>query len=386
MASRWSSKTPNCLRIVELSDIHLGHPHTKAANIVERLKAGPFSEESLAKADLVVIAGDLWDRLLKTNDEDYQCGLLMLLTLCQRCQYHRVVCRILEGTTLHDNHQSRLLDTLVNGLRSKNPDKVYDVAYVRDLSIEHIDALGIDVLYVPDNLGDAAPTFSRVRELMDERRLEAIDFAFMHGQFRYQMPEVADRGFVHREEDYLGVVRHQIFIGHHHTFSQFDRIVASGSFDRLGQNEEGAKGHVVYDLFDDHQWRITHVHNENAQTYKTLQITKPGLEQSLAEIGKLCAKMEPGAILRLQLHRTHPLVAQLSDVPRLFPSWRWSAPKILEEQETADVRLWKKEEEDHVSLDINPKTVAGLLEAEFSRLGASEESRRRALLILETLR
>ena len=73
---------------------------------------------------------------------------------------------------------------------------------------------------------------------------EEVDIAIMHGQFHYQFPRIK-LDSSHDEQEYLNMVKHYIHIGHIHTHSSYDRIIAQGSFDRIAHGEEENKGCVV---------------------------------------------------------------------------------------------------------------------------------------------
>lgn len=385
----WNSKDGGqSLRILEISDIHIGHTNTTAQDIVGKLRRQVSCDRTMAELDLIVIAGDYWDKLLKTNSPEYVVGVGWLQTLVRQCRHHRVVCRVVEGTTLHDHHQSEILSAIVSEMEKDGRPEEIDVKYVRDLSIEHIGRLGIDVLYVPDNLGDGSTLFTQVRDLMTQSRVESVDFAFMHGCFRYQMPEIADHPSTHREEDYLSVVKYQIFIGHHHTFSHRGRICAAGSFDCLTHGDEAAKGFIRYDLYPDGTYRLTHVHNEEAKRYVTLSMLSENKDACLRQIAKTLAGLPEGSVVRLQMLRDHPLQSMQAEMPRLFPSVRWTAAKVVDgEQDDAGLLGQKKSQEpDHVSLDINPKTVAKMVDEELARMGVTEVIRLRSLEMLKDLK
>ena len=94
--------------------------------------------------------------------------------------------------------------------------------------------------------------------------LTKVDYAVMHGQFDYQLPKHITGMPRHDSQKYLDIVKHYIFIGHIHTHSVYDRIIAQGSFDRLTHGQEEPKGYVV-SIVDDEE-KISSLRNTYART------------------------------------------------------------------------------------------------------------------------
>jgi len=230
------------LNIASISDIHLNHPNTPTELIVRNLMLYAFpNQKSTHSLDIIFIGGDVTHSLMDFASENAILFRKWVAEFLWMCAKHDIMVRIIEGTPLHDWKQSRIFVE-----ENENHAIGCDLKYITDIHIEHIDRYDIDVLYIPD---EARPTttitWNRVVELLDERGLEKVDFAIMHGAFAYQLPNVDDvRDKVHDEEKYLAIVRHYIFIGHVHTHKPKGRIIPNGSFDRLAHGEEEDKGHV----------------------------------------------------------------------------------------------------------------------------------------------
>ena len=71
--------------------------------------------------------------------------------------------------------------------------------------------LDIHILYVPDEWRHkASDTLTCVRDLLKEKSISQVDIAVMHGCFRFQMPMLEGMKFVHKESDYLDIVKYYI--------------------------------------------------------------------------------------------------------------------------------------------------------------------------------
>lgn len=272
------------IKIASLSDIHLGHPKTPTTHITERLReAFPWNAETAA-LDLIILAGDVFDRILELPDDDVFAIREWVGYLFKTCHKFGIALRVLEGTPSHDCKQSRVFPEILDFLGLH-----VDFKYVEELSIEHWDKFGIDILYVPDEWRrDPMVTYHEVLELLDVKGIDKVDFAVMHGAFEYQLPEVARKNHpTHESKLYLDIVRYLIFIGHIHVYSQYDRIIAHGSFDRISHNEERPKGHVRATVTPEHT-EITFVENKKAVIYKTVDIE--GLD--IAEVHKVMTTLD----------------------------------------------------------------------------------------------
>jgi DNA repair exonuclease SbcCD nuclease subunit len=168
-----------------LSDIHLGHKNNKTEDIVNNLNHYFAKHNQLIKrCDVIFLAGDVFDKLLISSSVEYVVAIQWLSVLAMYCKKNNIKLRILEGTPSHDWKQLKALSTTLEVLNTG-----IDFKYISTLEIEHIEDLGINVLYIPDEYKhEASETFTDVKELMKSKNLKQVDIAIMHGQFNYQLP------------------------------------------------------------------------------------------------------------------------------------------------------------------------------------------------------
>lgn len=314
------------IKLAVVSDIHLGSRRNETEYIIENLNREFADDSSFSQLDLLVLAGDVFDRLLSLSDNCVYAIDSWIMRLLRLCKKHDVILRVLYGTPSHDRDQSQRFVLLNDEARIDA-----DLQYVKELSIEYIEKLNINVLYVPDEWDeDTSETLSQVRELMLSRNLKTVDFAFMHGQFSYQLPPVV-KAPKHDENEYLRLVDKLIFIGHIHTYSQYGRIIAQGSFDRLSQGEEEAKGHVRAVVRSRDDFEIVFHENKNARKYITIECEYLSLEQTLQKVHSVVDHLPDGSHVRLSCSKDNPIVTEMEQLVRYRPLITWT--KIIRTQD-----------------------------------------------------
>ena len=278
------------IKYLVMSDIHLGHNNTKTDFIIHNLKSFflTYSKE-LKDIKIIFLAGDIFDRLLTTHSVDYILAYEWLMELYIYCIQHKISLRILEGTPSHDWKQATMFNSII-----KKINKQADFKYIDTLYIERNIELGINILYIPDEYRPkSSTTYLEVLKLLKENNLEQVDIAIMHGQFKYQLPILLESS--HDENDYLKIVKHFIHIGHIHTPSTFNRIIANGSFDRLKHGEEESKGAILVTLNDKNN-NFIFLENKKAKIYKTIDFTTE------EELFKTIKGLPKDSYIRLQIN------------------------------------------------------------------------------------
>lgn len=266
-----------------LSDIHLGHNINKTHDIVNNLvEFFNTNSRDFKDLDMLCIAGDIFDRLLTNSSIDYIESMNWLTNLVMWCKDNNVMLRVLEGTPSHDWQQAKLLSKILDNLQIE-----IDYKYVNTLLIEKVNKFGINILYIPDEYKhDAKETYDEVLKLLKKHKLNQVDIAFIHGQFHYQLPMVKLISS-HTEDDYLNIVKYYISVGHIHTASIYDRILAQGSFDRLAHGEEEDKGGMLITLDTEKGNSFKFLVNKKAMIFKTLKFTDETIDTIVKKIQKI---------------------------------------------------------------------------------------------------
>jgi hypothetical protein len=304
-------------RYAVISDVHLGHRKTPTTETIAKLDYY-LSDSLFEQIDILVIAGDLYDSLLDLNQDETHDIDYWIFRLLLKVKKHNVILWILEGTPLHDREQSKRIITFNEGAQFQ-----IDARYFDRITIHYEPKLDRHFLFVPDEATDSPKeTLAEVKKLMSEHGIKQVDCAFMHGAFKYQLPDMESIP-THDEASYLSLVKHTISIGHVHEATAYERIYAQGSFDRLGHGTEMAKGFNVVTVYQDGNHDVVFVENKEAKIYKTILLQSMDVEESLAEIDEAVKPFPDGSHMRIRAPAKHPLLSAMDSVMRRHPSFYW---------------------------------------------------------------
>ena len=218
--------------------------------------------------------------------------------------------------------------------------------------------------------------------MISAKGLSRVDLAIMHGAFEYQLPAAAP-GVKHNADAWLNLVRYLIFIGHVHDFSTYDRIIAQGSFDRLGHGYESPKGHVRATLYPDGTYEARFIENEGAMLFKTVDCVGLTYDQTLELLDEAASVVPPESRIRINASKDNPIFENMAELYRRHPLLYWDK----------NVIAVTKEEEDEVIEEVSPQFVPITLTPEnLSRLllermaaRAEPEMVQRAAVLLEEI-
>lgn len=344
-----------------LSDVHLGNKRNTTTEIISNLDQyfENYSVHSrFSKINIIFIAGDLFDTLLDAADDDVQEINLWLGRLMRFCMRFNIKLRILEGTPSHDWKQSKAAVTVFSLL-----EKEIDFRYISTLHIEHMQDLGIHVLYVPDEWTASTDlTLLQAKELMQEMGISQVDIAIMHGAFPHQLPPAAANSPKHDTAAYLSMVRYFISIGHIHTFSVLERIIAQGSFDRLSHGEEEAKGAVLCHIDDKVGNSFEFIENKGAKIFKTIELKFPDLDRSLVQVQKVLSKIKDNSYVRIMANKNHPLYIAFEELKDRYPMYVFT--KTSKEDELEKERAIQNSavlDEQYSAITINRENIVSLI-------------------------
>jgi len=319
------------LKYLVLSDLHLGHAKNKSRDIIFNLNI--FFDDYTPKSqftdlDIIFIAGDLFDGLLDLSSSDIHEASLWLSRLMNFCARFNIKLRILEGTPSHDWRQSKIAETIACIIKLP-----LDFKYINTLHIEYLEDLQSYILYMPDEwTANAELSFSQVQTLLHEMQISQVDIAIMHGLFNYQLKHIVGNIQKHNEYDYLGIVKHFINIGHIHTFSTYERIIAQGSFDRLCHGEEEPKGAVLCTISDKED-SFSFIENKHAKIFKTIELKSNDLEVSFKKIDRVISKLPDNSHVRIKAKKDNPIYTNLDELKLKYPMIYFSKVSIEDIEE-----------------------------------------------------
>lgn len=348
------------IKIAEFSDVHLGHPSTSTTHILRSLRHMFPDNEKTAELDLIIVAGDLFDRLLDYNSDDVTEIELWWIAFVRMCARNKTILRVIRGTPFHDRDQIKRLFSLIDGM-----DIEVDAKYFPILDIEHITALDIDVLYIPDEWRHRCDdTWFEVVDLLAKKGLEKIDIVVMHGAFHHQMPKnIHHQLELHQASRYIDITRRVIYVGHVHQMSNYEGVILSaGSTDRLSHGDEGTKGHWRTTLFSDGTQTHKFIPNALALPYITIQASDVNAEELYPIIDKRVEKLPDGSHVRL-VGKKGDVVLQAIDTLKIrHPTYHW-VTKEMKKEEELDVPLLLENKPVFKAIHITPKNIEELMMA-----------------------
>lgn len=365
-------------KLLCLSDVHLGHHRVESEFILNNLAKYLLDRVFMRGVNLVVFAGDLFDRLVYLS-QDFIIDIdVFFVKFFKLCKEYEIKVLILEGTRSHDRGQSARLVRLNEKLA-----KVFaDVTYIPTLSIYHDDRYGLDYLFVPDEWHhDPRVTLQQAKDLLQQRGLEQVDFAFMHGNFHYQLPEIV-KAPKHDEHEYLKLVRFAIFIGHIHIRSQYHWIYAQGSFDRLSQNENEPKGFYQYELTPAGKGIATFIENKGAKLHVRVDCRGLNTEEGIDKAALVARDLPDESFIEVHVFKGSPL-AKMNVFAERFPRLHWRAK--VEGQIVAEQVYELKRDLDYTPVYIEPATIGSLMKERFEQQQIEPAVAQRALTILDAL-
>jgi DNA repair exonuclease SbcCD nuclease subunit len=343
------------LNIVNIGDIHLLHRLVTSAFIIDNLDTVFTDPVETPKIDMICFTGDIFDTRGSLSDPAVPRIQEWIARVLKMAKKHDILVRVLEGTPLHDWKQSQLWES-INAIA----DIGADLKYVKTVSVEYIERYGITMLYVPDEANPSTEkTLSQVRELLRAKGLDQVDFAMMHGQFDYQLDVQLDRHKTHDSDAYLALVREIIMIGHVHTYSRHDRIIAPGSFDRLAQGQEEAKGHVRICARQNGEYDVEFRENLGAKRFVNVPCKGLDLAQTNAQIDKYVKDLPVDSYVRIEADVGNPILMNMQQVMLRHPAFNWS--KIARKEKKAQEEATERVKKDYQFVSLTKDNLGDML-------------------------
>lgn len=339
-------------RIAVISDVHLGHRRVPTEKIIATLDA-LFPPQRMEYLSFIIITGDLFDRRLSFDSHEAWLCSQWIKRLLRLAKTYDVGIRVLNGTPNHDEGQGKWLPRLneISGIDA-------DVRYYDKITIDTLYEGGPTCLWIPDEMNhDATVTWKQVNEVLREKGLDKVDFAFMHGMFTYQEPI---RTVVsHLEERYFSIVNHKIVIGHHHTHTTNNIIVVPSSLERLRMNEEEEKGHYQFSfsqaagVYDEY-----FIVNETATLFTTFDV-EGWPHKKVVDLLKSLKDSPSDSWFRFRMSRDDESFPSFKQLEKQFSPFKLSIKQIETEGQITDT---EELIDRPVMTSIRPDTLKDLIE------------------------
>lgn len=176
----------------------------------------------------------------------------------------------------------------------------------------------------------------------------------------------------HNSEKFFRIVKHFINIGHIHTFSKCDKIIAEGSFDRLRHGEEEPKGGVSCTISENGN-SFVFIENKLAKIFKTITIRQKDLDTALLYLDKQLSKIRTNSHIRIKADKDHPIFRVYEDIRKKYPLYIFS--RISNEAEEELIKINEDEIGEFTHIVISDSNITELLinEIETERILNPEE-------------
>lgn len=251
------------MKILHTGDWHLNHPRVPNKDTIADIRKHLLPK--FPEVDAVFITGDVFDGLVSFNSDEATDIVDLMVDIMLRCVETGVkVLRVLQGTFTHDRHQLKVWDALFAKLQVP-----LNYRSIVSLQVEYLEALGIHVLYLPDNLPyrDKQEVFQQVDDQLTAFGIRQVDYVVMHGEFDHtSYGQFLNDAY--NANDFKTRCKGRILAGHVHTPQRHQQVIYSGSVNRLAHGEEEAKGFWIHD--DKHS---TFIQNPDATLFKTVDYT-----------------------------------------------------------------------------------------------------------------
>lgn len=322
------------------SDHHNLHPHTPTSHILANMDKFYYKDNNPKDIQLSVFGGDFFHGLAPANDPDMIACQRWSKRYNQTCHDNKTYAIYLEGTSSHDWRQPELLEL------TKPKDSKY-IMYIDKLSIVYFPEFDMHAMFVPDNFGKITTDliYDMAIEEMAKLGLTQVDFIFLHGGFKFQLPPIADKhGNLFDERKWSKLAKHAIFSGHIHKPAQKYNIYCSGSFDRTAFGEMHAKGAYRFQ-FNKEKFFAQFYENTNAQIYDYMDINPEMTSKELMKkINAYIAKNPPkNTHLKIRNGNGDVVVPLLNEYKESYPQYHFDSDNAKKDNVEIDESLYDPE-------------------------------------------
>lgn len=267
---------------IVINDLHFGIKDSK--RLYDELHQVTDYIKNNKDLELLVIAGDYFDKKLSVVDSPTYFAIQFFRELMNICDQNKIIVRMIQGTRSHDLNQLQIFKP------EENEKLHYDFKIIETAQEENIN--GFNVLYLPEEYPENHKDY--YAPFKDEgKEYNAIfghgtwDFVALPGQIeKSDIPGVAPV-FIYKE--WKNTVKNGfISFGHIHGRNTYGKkIFYSGSFTRWGYGERGPRGFTsfYYDL-ENKSYDVNYIDNIEAPSFDVLEVKTLEIEdvEKLKEI------------------------------------------------------------------------------------------------------
>lgn len=211
--------------------------------------------------NLIVIAGDLFDRVIKMNEFTAKIIMDFVMKIIELCKEKNILFRIIKGTKTHDFNQLQVFHNLENE---------YDFFKIYEkVDIETIE--GLKFLYLPEEYPESI--YSYYEKYLNNE----YDCIIGHGMIDFvsytgddDSERMVRNAPVWKAKDLMNICNGPIVFGHIHDFHEYkEKIYYCGSFSRFSFADKEDKGFLYFSINkkDSSDFEPCFYENEEAPKY-----------------------------------------------------------------------------------------------------------------------
>lgn len=278
-----------------IADIHIGKK--SAERLRKELDEGflKYIEEEKDNLDLVTIAGDYFDRIIRFNEPAGVLALDTLDRIIETAKSGHFLVRIIQGTKSHDNNQ---LDVF-NSYEETYPDILKIITKVTKETI-NLKGHELKVLYLPEEYPTDPDSYYQ------DYFSDHYDLIYGHGMtdiVGFSFSDWKDEGEnisfgtpVHNTDKLLTLSSGPVMFGHIHNKKSYkDKFYYTGSYSRYAFDSQEPKGWLVTEINPDDtsDYTVEFKENKLAPTYGIIEVDTLPLEEGtdLLEVLKTMSSM-----------------------------------------------------------------------------------------------
>lgn len=274
----------NKFDVVAIADLHYGKKNP--LKLTEELNNDFFNHlNNKDNIDLIVISGDLFDRVIRFNEPSGKQVLEFMKKLLDFTSDNKIELRLLKGTKTHDFNQLEVF---------RQDEEEYDnFKIITTLDEENIKVNGkeVKVLYIPEEYPDDKKEF--YKDKIYNQKYNYYDLCFGHGMIDFVtfVPDEDDSenpvksAPIMESSELMRVVKGPVVYGHIHDFHEYkDQIYYCGSYSRYSFKDTVNKGFLDIEYLNENDYNIKFIENSQAPTYLTVNMDE---YETLSEQRKL---------------------------------------------------------------------------------------------------
>ena len=264
------------LAIATIADIHIGKENPE--DLRKELNEGflKYLDEEAANLDMIVIAGDYFDRIIRFNEPAGILALEVMDSLLNLAIEHNILLRVVQGTKSHENNQLQVFE----GYEESYP-HVFKI--IRKVMKETIKLGSLDtdyqVLYLPEEYPTDPESYYKdfftgtYDFIYGHGMTDIVGFTFSDWQDESENIQLGTP--VHKVDQLMALSKGPIIFGHIHNKKNYkDKFYYTGSYGRYAFDSQEPKGFLVTlaDPADTSSYTVEFHENKLAKEYGIIEV------------------------------------------------------------------------------------------------------------------